>query len=213
MAMNPTIDPLTTSFRQLKALVGRTDGQKLPPATLLRDSGLDVLFSHEHCDTTITVFLNGFYIYECMGRETVFAVDRIKSIIYEYQDNEIRRIPEKDFADGPCLIPLLAIGDGRIAHNHDSYDWYWYEFSLSDPETVWAKETAVPSAEEDVLSKENAAKVQEGLSKLTERQRQIVQLYYCEGMSQHQIAKLLNLRQSRVQVVISAARRKLQKFL
>ena len=111
--MNPCteteFDPLTSSFRQLKEAVARTAGMKLPSAKELRESGFGVLFTFEHGDVEITVYLNGFFIYKCYGKETVSAVDRCRRLVYEYQDGEIRKMEEAEFRDGPCLIPLLMI--------------------------------------------------------------------------------------------------------
>ena len=206
-----SIDPLTTSFRELKAMVGSTAGQKLPSARKLHEDGGEILFSYEHGDTTLTVFASGFFLYECYDRKTVSAVDRCKEIIYQYQDGEIRRIEEAEFRDGPCLIPLLMAGDDRVAHNLDSYEWYWHEFSLDNDGEDWTKEASTMSAEDEYLHSEDISQVREEMDGLTERQQQIVRLYYCEGKSQYEIASLLHIGRSRVQKVLNASLRRMRR--
>lgn len=88
------IDPMTTSFKQLKAMVERTDGQRLPNAKCLETSEEEVIFRYECGDEAITVYRNGFFIYESCGRKTVSAVDRCRRLVYRYLDDEIRAIEE-----------------------------------------------------------------------------------------------------------------------
>lgn len=203
-------DPLTTSFRELKAMVGRTAGQKLPSAKTLRESADEILFSFERGDVTLTVFASGYFIYECCGKETVSAVDRCQEIIYEYQDGEIRKVEESDFRDGPCLIPLLVKGEDRVVENMDRYERYWHEFSLSNDGEDWATEASAQSAEDYFIREEDALQIRDGLEKLTKRQRQIVQLYYVDGLSQYEIADLLHLKRTSVQSVLEAGMRRLK---
>ena len=207
------LDPLTTSFKQLKDAVGSTVGKQLPSAKALREGNAETLFVFEHGDFTLTVFSNGFYIYECFGKETVSAVDRCKRIIYEYQDGEIRKIEEPEFRDGPCLIPLLLSGDERVAHNLDSYEWYWHEFSLSKNAENWASEASSAGPEDFYLDKERLDDVQDALDRLTKRQRQVIQLYYVEDMTFKQIAKLLNLSYSTVHEALVSGMERLRSSL
>ena len=204
------LDPLTTSFRQLKSFVGSTAGQKLPGVKTLRESGSEIVFVFEHGDVTLTVYSNGYFIYECFGKETVSAVDRCKQIIYKYQDGEIRKIEEPEFRDGPCLIPLLMSGDERVSRNLDCYEWYWNEFSLSNTDENWTEEARTESPEENWLNREHFTEVHDALEVLTKRQRQVVQLYFVEELTFVQIAKLLNLSYSTIHEALRTAMERLR---
>ena len=181
------IDPLTTSFRQLKEMVGSTRGQKFPNAQALLDSGEEVLFSCEYGDTTVTVFLNGFFVYREGKRQAVYAVDRCGRLYYRYGNDEIRAVDKTNYADGPCLIPLLMMGDERLEHDPACYEMFWCEFSRGNE----SQEEWTPNAENDGIREEEISQVRGKIDCLTKRQRQIVCLRYHEGMSKERIAAIL----------------------
>lgn len=210
--MNPSIDPLTTSFRQLKFITGKTRGMKLPTAQALRSGGGAILFTHELSDATLTVYANGFYLYECSGKETVFAVDRIKQLVYEYQNNERRMIPESDFANGPCLIPLLAFADSRLASNLERYELYWQAFSLDDCNDGQLQGDTLPSAEGTVLYEDDLSRIRKNLTNLSDHQREIVRMYFFDRLSQKQIAARLHTTQQAISQTLAVAIKRLKKF-
>ena len=210
-----SIDPLVLSFGQLKQMLPSTAGQKLPVPLVLEQAPPDVLFRHENGDMAITVFTNGFYLYQRDCRRTVFAVDRCKQLIYRYQDDEVRIIPESKFSDGPCLIPLFIKGDERLNHNMDAYEEYQQAFSLSNNGDDWNKAAQVKSVEENYFDTledfEKEAQIQNALECLTERQQQILHMYFVNGLSQAQIARILNLDPSAVKRLRDRAMDRLRK--
>lgn len=209
------IDPLALSFGQLKRMLPSTAGQKLPVPLSLEQNPPEILFRHENGDMAITVFTNGLYLYQRDRRRTVFAVDRCKQLIYRYQDDEVRIIPESKFSDGPCLIPLFLKGDERLNHNMEAYEEYQQAFSLSRDVDDWNESVHVKSVEEnffDTLEEfEKEAKMQNALEQLTERQRQILRMYFENGLNRRQIAAVLHLSPSSVRDHINAAMENLRK--
>ena len=203
------IDPLALSFGQLKQMLPSTAGQKLPVPLTLEQDPPDILFRHENGDMAITVFTNGLYLYQRDRRRTVFAVDRCKQLIYRYQDDEVRIIPESKFSDGPCLIPLFLKGDERLNHNMEAYEEYQQAFSLSRDGDDWNESVQVKSVEEDFFDGleefEKEARVQNALERLSERQQQILHMYFVNGLKQEQIAGILHISQPGVQKNINAA--------
>ena len=209
------IDPLALSFGQLKQMLPSTAGQKLPAPLVLEQDPPEILFRHENGDMAITVFTNGLYLYQRDRRRTVFAVDRCKQLVYKYQDDEIRIIPESRFSDGPCLIPLFMMGDERLNHNLDSYEEYWQEFSLNNDGSDWNTSARSQSEEEKFIHRledyEQETKLQAGLDQLTERQRQILHMYFVNGFSQSRIAYILNLSQPTVKEHLDSAMKSLRR--
>ncbi len=205
-----TIDPLTTSYQQLKAMVGRTDGQRLPNAKTLEDSEEEVVFRYECGDEAITVYRNGFFIYESNGRKTVCAVDRCRRLVYRYLDDEIRAIEEWQYATGPCIVPLLIKGDERLEHNRDSVDWYWHEFSLSFEADSRLGRASIPSEEERYILEEDAASFQRRLDTLTTRQREVLSMYYDLGMTPKQISAALHIARQNVEKYLAISYKKLK---
>ena len=208
------IDPLALSFGQLKQMLPSTAGQKLPVPLVLEREPPEILFRHENGDIAITVFTNGLYLYQRNQRRTVFAVDRCKQLIYRYQDDEVRIIPESRFSDGPCLIPLFLKGDERLNHNMDAYEEYQQAFSLSRSSGEWNEALHEKSVEDRYFNGleefEKEAKVQSALERLTDRQRQILHMYFVNGLKQEQIASVLHLSQSSVRDHLRAAMQKLR---
>ena len=211
------IDPLALSFGQLKQMLPSTAGQKLPVPLVLEQDPPEILFRHENGDMAITVFTNGFYLYQRDCRRTVFAVDRCKQLIYRYQDDEVRIIPESKFSDGPCLIPLFLKGDERLNHNMDAYEEYQQAFSLSNTGNDWNESVQVKSVEEDFFDGleeyEKETQIQNALDCLTERQQQILHMYFVNGISQAQIARILNLDPTSVRDIMARAMNRLRKHL
>ena len=128
------IDPLTTTFQQLKSLTGRTDGKRLPTADALpiRDDG--ILFSYERQDFTLTVFQDGFCLFQSDSGTVVFAVDRCRSLICTTPNGETVRIDGAALSHGPCLIPLLVKGSATQRYCAEDYECYWQALTDSLPD-------------------------------------------------------------------------------
>lgn len=124
-----SINPFILSFRQLRSRAAGTAGKLLPSPEELRSGIYKILFSHETNEVTITVFSNGFFLYEHGNDAAVYAVDRCRPLYYKDSDGQARSISEKDYLDGPCLIPLLMTGDSSGERVMEDYEFYWDEFS------------------------------------------------------------------------------------
>ena len=209
------IDPLALSYGQLKQMLPSTAGQKLPVPLVLEQDPPEILFRHENGDMAITVFTNGFYLYQRDCRRTVFAVDRCKQLIYRYQDDEVRIIPESKFSDGPCLIPLFLKGDERLNHNMEAYEEYQQAFSLSRDVDDWNESVHVKSVEEDFFDGleefETEERIQNALEHLTDRQQQIVHMYFVNGLSQAQIARIIKLDPAAVKRLLDRAMERIRR--
>ena len=126
---NAVIDPLSISFRELKSMLPSTLGKLLPTAENLSCDNENVLCSYDTGMVQLTVFWNGFFLCQEGCSETVYAVDRCRQLSYIDSDGVKRVIREKDYSDGPCLIPLLLTCANRSDWNPDDFDFFWHEFS------------------------------------------------------------------------------------
>ena len=122
-------NPYAASFRELKSLVAGTTGKKLPGADDLFSGRYKPLFSLESGAIRITVFCEGFVLHERDEESNVYAVDRCREVRFLDPDGAVRRITEKEFAEGPCLIPLLMVCDTRMERGIEDYEIYWHEYS------------------------------------------------------------------------------------
>ena len=209
------INPNLLTFRQLKNMVGKTGGMKLPKAPDLEDSMEDILFVDVNGDETITVYRSGFYTFQHGERKTVFAVDRIKTIEYRFDDNSSTVINECDFLDNPCLVPLYITGDTRLEHNIDRIDGYWQKFALENDGTDWSAyddsadpEAIYVAAEEEAYQHE---RIEATIAKLPKRQQRVIRLFYFEEMSVKAISDYLDIPLSTVYSILHAAEKRFAK--
>ena len=211
------ISPNLLTFRQLKNLVGKTGGMKLPKAPVLEESNEPVLFVNRKDGNTITVFHNGLFIFQRDDRKTVYAIDRIKSLEYRYVDGSSTVINECDFLDSPCLIPLYIIGDTRLEHNAESVDGYWQEFALENDGNDWSAYDAYANPEDAFIATEEGKNthniLQKAFSTLTKREQEIINLYYFKNVPGNKIADELGISFQAVYQTIENAKKKMKKFI
>ena len=206
------INPNLLTFRQLKNLVGKTGGMKLPKAPDLEDSMEDILFVDVNGDETITVYRSGFYTFQHGERKTVFAVDRIKTIEYRFDDNSSTVINECDFLDNPCLVPLYITGDTRLEHNIDRIDGYWQKFALENDGSDWSVFDESTDPEAVYLAAEQKEELREAIKSLTARQQAIIKLHYFDGMSSKKIADQYHISQRAVNKTLRLCEELLKKY-
>ena len=210
------INPNLLTFRQLKNLVGKTGGMKLPKAPALEEANIPVLFVNRKDGNTITVFRNGLFIFQRDDRKTVYAIDRIKSLEYRYVDGSSTVINECDFLDSPCLIPLYIIGDTRLEHNAESVDGYWHEFALENDGNDWSAYDACANPEELFVSSEENdelhEKLKSAINSLSKRQQTVFRLHYYEGMSSKKIAEKYYISQRAVNKMLRSCEEEIRKF-
>lgn len=206
------INPNLLTFRQLKNLVGKTGGMKLPKAPDLEDSMEDILFVDVNGDETITVYRSGFFTFQHGERKTVFAVDRIKTIEYRFDDNSSTVINECDFLDNPCLVPLYITGDTRLEHNIDRIDGYWQKFALENDGSDWSVFDESTDPEAVYLAAEQKEKLREAIKSLTTRQQAIIKLHYFDGMSSKKIADQYHISQRAVNKALRLCEELLKKY-
>ena len=123
-----SINPMALSFKELVKLLPSTLGKVIPQEGELKASGAEILFCHESANATITVYTNGFCLYQDAKGAHVLAVDRCRNIRNRDHDGNLIKVTRGEFDSGPCLIPLLISGEEGIEHDMDDYEIYWREF-------------------------------------------------------------------------------------
>jgi RNA polymerase sigma factor FliA len=81
-----------------------------------------------------------------------------------------------------------------------------------EPEAVVVKES-VPSQEDQLAFKELVARARRGMEKLTERQQQVLNLYYVEELTQAQIGEVLGVTESRVCQILGESVKRLRALM
>lgn len=207
------VNPNQITFRQLKEMVGKTGGMKLPKAHALELSGEQVLFTDRRDGCTITVYRNGLFIFRYGDKKTVYAVDRIRTLEYRFADGYCSIIEENDYINSPCLAVLYIAGDDRLVHNAESVEDYWQEFALenngsdrsvfdesSDPEAV-----CITAEENEALHN----RIETAIAELPKRRQRVIRLFYFEEMDAKAISDFLDIPLSTVYYILRAAEKSL----
>lgn len=103
-----------TKFYELRSSVPSTKGKAIPSASALKSSS-EILLTYQFGDSITTVFKNGFYIYQSGKHHTVWAVDRIKYLIYGEE-----KVQMQDFEDLEWFWILAEMGEYRIELNQET---------------------------------------------------------------------------------------------
>lgn len=226
VANNTGKDVATLTFAQLKAMVpGTKDNGKLPSYKKLMEMRPEVLLAAEDGDLMITVYSNGYYIASRNGYVTVYSVDRCSSIEYRFDDGSSMIVPESEYEDGSWLMPLNLVADHRLEDSANHRESYNHEFSIEgNGSNDWTEELSVPDYATQIefqeleelieeLHQKRLGLLEEAMAKLTERQSQVVELYFRKGMSQRQVAAELGIGNTTVQAALEGAMKKLKKYI
>lgn len=166
-------------------------GKKVPTARYLLEQGEQVVSMENDGEVQLLVFREGYVLYRIGKYTTVFPVHSCGDYCYENDGQQIC-VDASFFEQKEWYLRLLLEGEDRLAKNRETCHWgkavsyhavseEW--FFLSSP-------TLLPL--EQLIEKEQ---ILELMGLLTERQRDIVILYFYYGETQWEIAKELGITQ------------------
>ena len=218
---NNTIIDLSgiTTFGELKKVLPSTGTCRVPGINQLRKKA-NVLLRRETDSGIIEIYDNGFFTFEECGRPTVYGVDRCeRRETYTYSGKRVAGEEDPDFSPYPWEMILESAGTARLAHNSESREEYQEEISIDAPESenniaLSVRPEHEIREEEEAMAEWRKARIERlrhSMEKLTDRQREILTLYYVEEMTQEEIAAKLGVRQQSVLDVLNAGRKKMQK--
>ena len=189
-------------------------GGKTPTDKSLRESQTPIVFEKHFNNSILKVYENGFTSYTAIdgkkAHTTVFSISQVNWSYY-FADGTVVTIPKSEYEQFDAEIVLATYGEERLAHNNDIRQMV----SDSKRKKLQTKyEIATPDISDDVISKLDAvARLQPALKELTDKQYQVVTLYYYEELTQDEIATLLCTTRSNVQSHLNNAIKKLKKLL
>ena len=208
-----------TTYGELKNALPTTGTGRVPGINQLRNRA-KVLLRRDTGGSVIEIYDNGFFTFEECDKLTVFGVDRCeRPEMYTYSGKREVGMEKQDFGPYPWDIILESAGCARLSHNQDSREEYQEEYSLDAPGSENNVAFSV-KPEHEIREEEEAAaeykaarlaRLRKSMKKLTDRQRQILNLYYVEELTQEEIADRLGIRQQSVLDVLKAGRKKMQK--
>jgi len=189
------------TFKDLRNLVGTTAGKALPTARALRESGIPIIVQAMARDGKLTVYENGFYTYSTPSGTTVYAVDRCHSNAHNSGD-----LLTEDILEGAdWTVRLLLESEDRLEDNNNAREGNHFSYSADTTERDDMRDPY--NFVEDL---ENRDLVERMMARLTEKQRQIVLMYFIEKKNQQEIAEILSIRKQVVSRHVQAAIKKMR---
>lgn len=202
------------TLRELKEKIDAVVEQKLPKYAQLMAMNPVVVARVETSGAVLTAYENGYAVYEQGNAHTVMAVDRCGDCRYDFTDGTYQIIPAEEFENMEWSIRLLMEGEHRMEHNRNKTSDKFENTALECDGSDWSAAVMVDFMDDckaDVLADKELKRLYAAMSKLTERQSEIIQLYYYKGMSQEEVAEELGISQRAVSYSLKGALKKIRK--
>ncbi|MDO4460184.1 MAG: sigma-70 family RNA polymerase sigma factor [Clostridia bacterium] len=195
------------TLRELLGRIESTKGQKLPTAGKLIESGSTVEAMQELNDGKLTVFHNGFVLYEVSGKRTVFRADGRTNYTYSGRKEDYS-FDGADFMDMDWWVRLVMEGEDRMTENLGrSVRFNESSLSIEDEELSYLSSSDFDEQKgiflQDILN--------QAFEMMTERQREVATYYYLDGMTGDEIAKIIGVSRSAIACTLSDIKKKMKK--
>ncbi len=196
------------TLKELQNKIEKTMGKDLPTAAHLRAGSSPIVASRElDGGTKLSVYQNGFALYQTEGGSTVFRVDYCGGYTY-FGRNEQTELSEDFFADTDWWVRLLMEGEDRLTHNRKVMTEKYESFYEGDSEAFYNICGTEKSVQDEMMQSELLEQV---FSMMTQRQREVVTMYYLDGLGIKDIATFYGISFQAVSVTLSDVRKKFQK--
>ncbi len=196
------------TLKELQNKIEKTMGKDLPTAAHLRAGSSPIVASRElDGGTKLSVYQNGFALYQTEGGSTVFRVDYCGGYTY-FGRNEQTELSEDFFADTDWWVRLLMEGEDRLTHNRNIKAERHESLFEGDSEAFYNICGTEQPMHEEIMERD---RIDAMLSILTVRQRELVTLYYIDGLGIKEIAKVCGISFQAVSIALSESRKKFEK--
>ena len=202
------------TLRELKEKIESVVEKKLPSFRALMEMNPVAVAKTTANGATLTAYENGYAVYEEDGVQTVMAVNRCGDYRYSFNDGTYQVVPAEVFGNVEWSVRLVMEGERRLENNRRKMVAINEAASLDCDGSDWSDAIMVDFMEEkqiEMLADEELRKLYASMEKLTERQKEIVQLYFYKGLNQYEIAEELSIARPVVAKIMAAAIRKLKK--
>ena len=194
------------TLRELRTQISATSEGKLPTFKQLMEMKSAVVAQKVVNTALLTVYQNGYAVYEADGARTVMAVDRCKEYTYDFDNRTRITIQQELLENEEWSIRLLMEGEMRLEHNHNKTFDKFECVSLECDGSDWSAAASVDFLQEDyemVIAEIELCRLYEAMDKLTKRYK---------GMSQQAIAQKLGIGRRSVGNCIEGALKKIKKI-
>lgn len=202
------------SLRELKNCVDKVLEKNIPGYKQLMEMNPVVAARATVNGATITAYTNGYAVYEADDTHTVLDVNRCGDYRYDFNDGTYEVVPAEVFEEVEWTVRLVMEGERRLENNRSKISRDYEEFALSCDGTDWCDAAMVDFMEAEnaeMLADEELRKLYAAMRKLTERQQEVVQLYFYKGLNQYEIADELGIARRSVGDCLEGALKKIRK--
>ena len=202
------------TLRELKTKIDAVTEKKLPQYKQLMEQNPVAVAQTSVNGATITAYQNGYAVYEMDGARSVMAVDRCGDYRYDFNDGTYQVVPAEVFEEAEWSLRLIMEGERRLEHNLNKTSSKYEAAVLECDGSDWSDSVMVDFLAEDnaeMLADEELRRLYAAMGKLTDRQKEVIELYYFKGMTQQEIAEELGIRQQSVNDFMRQAIKKLKK--
>lgn len=203
------------TLRELKAKIDAVTEKKLPQYKQLMEQNPVMVAQTTVNGATITAYQNGYAVYEADGAHSVMAVDRCGDYRYDFNDGTYQVVPAEVFEEAEWSLRLIMEGERRLEHNLNKTSSKYEVATLECDGSDWSDSIMVDFLEEEnaeMLADQELRRLYAAMGKLTERQREIIELYYFKGMTQQEIAEELGIGRRSVGNALEGAIKKIKKI-
>ena len=202
------------TLRELKARIDAVTEKKLPKYAQLMEQNPVAVAQTRVDGAILTAYQNGYAVYEMNGAHTVMAVDRCGDYRYDFSDGTYQVVPAEVFEEAEWSLRLIMEGERRMEHNLNKTSSKYEAAVLECDGSDWSDSVMVDFLEEEnteMLADEELRRLYAAMRKLTERQKEVIELYYFKGMTQQEIADELGVSKPGVHYALQGALKKLKK--
>ena len=195
-------DSLT--YRDLRGLLPTVSELQLPSLKAVQSGRYDdsIFYSGAAIDGTMTLFRQGFYLYEEQAVETVCSVSTAWSVMNENYTSTTMdpALDMEKLMDLPWYWPLTIAGKVRLEQNrnkHDDKAWKHYQEERRNQGagsvTPDFMSEGIAIAEEEERERDLHVRLNAALRDLTEKERQVLRMYICHDQERVHVARELRV--------------------
>lgn len=137
------------TLHELKEKIDAVVEKKLPSFKALMEMKPMAVAQTTVKDASLTVYQNGYAVYEMDGAHTVMAVDHCGDYRYDFTDGTYQVVPAETFEETEWSVRLLMEGERRMEHNRNNRTAETENVSLECDGSDWSAAVMVDFLDED----------------------------------------------------------------
>ena len=197
------------TLKELKKIVKVADMEKRIPSVKSLKEHKVVVKEMINADTTISVYDHGYVLYTAGNQSTVFPLHSCDDYEYVSVTGDNKEFNKEFFDNENWYIRLLMEAEDRMAYSQSKISTNHGVFSNSDvTDDAEIMRGSTKDFVDDVIDREILHAL---IKELTERQKMVLNLVYCEEMRQQDVADYLGIKQQSVNDLLNRALKTMKK--